>query len=79
MCSEEEQRLFEQSRKKIFSPSPLEKLEELEHEIQLHPRYVGPGLWYDLITAAGTGGKEARGKKEERRFPRSGRSDNAEQ
>jgi len=43
-----------QKRRELLSPRPLEKLEDLEREIEQRPRYVGPGPW---ITAAQSKGK----------------------
>jgi hypothetical protein len=52
MRNTEERALFEKTLETITSPEPLETIEELEDEVELRPRYVGPGLWYALIASA---------------------------
>jgi hypothetical protein len=52
MVSDNEQLEFERTLESLTSPAPLQAPEDLEEEVKLRPRYVGPGLWYSLAEAA---------------------------
>ena len=43
-----------QKRRELLSPHPLEKLDDLEREVEQRPRYVGPGPWMAAVQEGDT-------------------------
>jgi hypothetical protein len=62
MHTEDDGTMFEHTLESLSSPPPLRQLEELEEELELHPRYIGPGLWYTLIASGGSRGERSSGE-----------------